>query len=360
MGAPARRQRGASLVEALIAFMVLSLGTLGIAHLQRHVEHGADLARQRSEAVRLAQQDIEQLRAFAAMSAASGVRSYADIAPADTSVDAASGYRSNASYRVERRIAEEPDAALKTATVLVRWTDRTGQPQSVLLQSAVAGMPPALSAALPVQAHEPPMKTVHGRSPRIPASARKLAGGRSVLKPAASGGLAFVLSNATGRVTERCSATADTADPSDCVRFDALLLSGWIRLSLAAPPAADANDKPLPVAVSLVLTGADAAPAPECFTEPRERIVAYHCVIAASGPWSGRSTVVPQGWTLAAEAGAFKVCRYSGDHDGSGAIDRNAEHPEHYSNVDVSLMQQNFLLVRGDQACPANTVQHQP
>ena len=66
-----------------------------------------------------------------------------------------------------------------------------------------------------------------------------------------------------------------------------------------------------------------------------------------------------------------KVCRYSADQDGSGAVDSNAEHPNEYKDVDRSLMQQNFLIVRGDQSCPVatkgdtvfadlSTVQHQP
>lgn len=359
-----QRQGGTSLIEALLAFLVLSLGMLGAARLQRHVEHGADLARQRSEAVRLAQHDIEQLRAFTTVGAASAVRSYSGIAAADAEVGAATGHHST-SYRLERRIDEPPVGTLKTASVSVQWADRTGELQSVLLQSAIAGTPPALSAVLPVHAGAPPVRSVHGRSPRIPATARELGDGRSLLKPSATGTLAFVLSNTTGKITARCTVGLDEViDAAGCVLIDGLLLSGWIRFSLAAPPDAAGADPPLPLTMSLELSAGAAAAAPECFAEPRAGLVAYHCVIATSSPWSGRSRVVPLGWALGAAAGELRVCRYVADHDGSGAIDRNAEHPEHYSEVDVNLMQQNFLVIRGDQQCPASpatiTAAHQP
>ena len=358
-------QRGTSLIEALLAFLVLSLGMLGAVRLQRHVEHGADLARQRSEAVRLAQQDIEQLRGFTAVAAASGVRSYAAIAPAEVEIGPSAADQGSASYRVERRIAEPSVGLLKTASVNVHWTDRTGQPHRVLLQSAISGTPPALSAVLPVHAGAPPTRSVQGRSPRIPADSRDLGDGRSLFRPTAASTLAFVLSNTTGQVIARCTAGAgEFVDAAGCVAVEGLLLSGWIRFSLAAAPDAAGADALLPLAMSLELTPGSAAPEPECFVHPRAGLVAYHCVVATSIPWSGRSRVVPLGWALGTAPGELRVCRYVGDHDGSGAIDRNAEHPEHYSQVDVNLMQQNFLVIHGDRPCPASpaaiTVAHQP
>ena len=59
------RQRGASLIEALLAFLALSLGMLALARVQTGLRAGADIARERSVAVRLAQVDTERSRAFA-------------------------------------------------------------------------------------------------------------------------------------------------------------------------------------------------------------------------------------------------------------------------------------------------------
>jgi hypothetical protein len=63
--------------------------------------------------------------------------------------------------------------------------------------------------------------------------------------------------------------------------------------------------------------------------------------------------VVPTGWSLGGGSGDHRVCRYVADADGSGAIDANIEHPADYVDVAGSLLAQNFLVVRGDQACPA-------
>ena len=49
------------------------------------------------------------------------------------------------------------------------------------------------------------------------------------------------------------------------------------------------------------------------------------------------------------------MCRYSADQDGSGAVDVNVEHPAAYTGVGAALANQNFLVVRGNEACPAGT-----
>ncbi len=86
-----------------------------------------------------------------------------------------------------------------------------------------------------------------------------------------------------------------------------------------------------------------------------DRHVAYRCIVTprGDGRWSGRSLVVPSGWTLGGGSGDHRVCRYVADADGSGTIDANIEHPADYVDVAGSLLAQNFLVVRGDQACPA-------
>jgi Tfp pilus assembly protein PilV len=60
----AGRQDGFTLLEALIALLVTSFGMLAIAAFQGTLPGSSDLAKQRSEAVRLAQLKIEQLRAY--------------------------------------------------------------------------------------------------------------------------------------------------------------------------------------------------------------------------------------------------------------------------------------------------------
>ncbi|HJV63146.1 MAG TPA: hypothetical protein VJ743_19515 [Albitalea sp.] len=419
MCAAQRTQRGTSLVEALVASLVLSLGLIGIARLQMHLRLAADIARQRSEAVHLAREDLETLRSFSTMDATSSGRSYAEVAPAASDIGPASGYSSNTTYRLTRSVAGAH--GYRAVDTAVDWDDRSGQPQRVVLHSAVAAIAPALSGALSARAVAQPLKTVRGRSAFIPSVAKDLGNGTSALRSNEAGSVAFVFDNITGRISARCTevpATTPTRDlvSSDlggCTAASGLLLAGVVRLSLATPPdPARANDTPLPLSVALRLDGPAAATPPECASEAQktvaiataagtqresvpiaatpatfgvaswvdlgERFVAYHCVVTpVEGVWSGRSTVQARGWRIGLAPTEFRVCRYSADQDGSGRIDRNSEHPDAYSDVDRTLMQQNFLIVRGDQACPAapadgardasgavhvdlSTVQHQP
>jgi len=146
---PTRRaQRGTTLFEALIAFLVLSLGMVAIARVQGHLRLDADAARQRSEAVRLAQEDIEALRGFATIdvTAAAGTRAFDAIASASRSVDGGT------TYLITRQIATTGALPAKSATVIVSWTDRSGSAQQMALHSIIAGADPALSGALALAA----------------------------------------------------------------------------------------------------------------------------------------------------------------------------------------------------------------
>jgi len=143
-------QRGTTLFEALIAFLVLSLGMVAIARVQGHLRLDADAARQRSEAVRLAQEDMETLRGFAtidaAAAAAAGTRAFDAIASTSRSVD------TGTAYRIDRQIAATGALHAKAASVTVSWTDRSGSAQQVALHSIIAGTDPALSGALALAA----------------------------------------------------------------------------------------------------------------------------------------------------------------------------------------------------------------
>ena len=141
-------QRGTTLFEALVAFLVLSLGMVAIARVQGHLRLDADAARQRSEAVRLAQEDMETLRGFATIDAAAavGTRAFDAIASTSRSVD------SGTAYRIDRQIAATGALHAKAASVTVSWTDRSGSAQQVALHSIIAGTDPALSGALALAA----------------------------------------------------------------------------------------------------------------------------------------------------------------------------------------------------------------
>lgn len=370
----ARRQHGTTLIEALIALLVLSLGMFAVARMQTQLRLNSDLARQRSEAVRLAQQDLERLRAFSVIAATGGARAFADIVNATTVVDASTGYASNTRYTVARSVSEAAAPNAKNASVVVGWADRAGADQQVELNSLISGGNPAYTGALSVVSATSSMSGVKARSVLIPLTAKNLGNGSSGFKPVSGGTVALVMSNTTGLVTARCTgvsaalATQDlsVADLGACDSLSGQLLSGVVRFTSAVPPiAGQANEVPPALAVALALSGGSYPAPPYCASEAvvvasptADQHVAYHCVVyplAVGGTWSGRTTLAPAGWTIGTGPDDRRVCRFSADLDGSGAVDANAEHPAGYSNVVGPLAHQNFLVIKGSEACPSGT-----
>jgi Tfp pilus assembly protein PilV len=425
---PARQQRGTSLVEALIAFVVLSLGILALSRGQGLLRLHADTARQRTEAVQFAQHDLESLRAYATLDVLPGVPSYAAVASGVERRDATEASVANASYRLERSIGSAAFARAKTATVEVQWSDRHGQAQQIVLDTIIAAADPAHGAALGLEPRRHRLSGALGRSALIPLSARDLGDGTSAFRPVDAGELVLVFDNASGQVSQRCRGVAaaltpmSRADMIGCTSYRGYQLSGVIRFDTGSVGPNDAAargddaagdntprfDAPRPLTVELQLE--DRAASASCSSEARNTVayeldgesrivavpigaepqalgaetwrdlgephIAYFCVVTprADGRWSGRSVLQPIGWTIGNAAGDYRVCRHVADLDGSGAIDRNIEHPDIYVDVDGPLPQQNFLVVDAARSCPGavpaagigavdadrGTLQHQP
>jgi Tfp pilus assembly protein PilV len=137
-GTPAR-QRGVSLLEALLAFLALSLGMLALSRLQADLRASADAARERSGAARLAQVDIEALRAFTDIASWNAIAdTTADVTPAG----------SGTAYTLQRVVQTRAEPALKEVQVTLHWVDRRGVAQQWQLATLIAGHDPALSGAL--------------------------------------------------------------------------------------------------------------------------------------------------------------------------------------------------------------------
>ncbi len=134
-----RRQRGFTLVEALLAFVALCIGALALLRLQPELRRHAEFARQRSEAVRLAQQDIEGLRGFATLSGFGAIADHAATLEPD-------GFGSPR-YALRRHVDATSWPGTKGIEVVVSWQDRHGETQQVALATLIAAADPALAAA---------------------------------------------------------------------------------------------------------------------------------------------------------------------------------------------------------------------
>jgi Tfp pilus assembly protein PilV len=387
-------RHGLALVELLVAVALLGLGTGSLLRLHLDLRRSTDLSRQRSEAVRHAAADLEQLRWR-------GTAAIADTGPAP--IEAAS---SPTRYTLQRRVHTDAAGRLRSVATTVRWEDRHTVGHAVTLGTALTAIDPALGAATLLNRSTAPASpgatrtAAPERSLRIPVASRDLGDGRHAFKPRPDEALVWLFDSRSGEVIGRCdSATGVAAEALDasslgtCKALSGLLLSGHIRFSTERDSVTSADaEQPTSPAMSTALrltltTTGHPDPAWECAQDgpigvppgtTQKTSIAYHCVVqpvpAASGGtarWSGRLDLVPQGWLLVGatggNSGRFRICRYSADHDGNGRID-NPEHPASYSVVTTGLGNQNFLVVRAAARCPVDatppvddsTVAHQP
>ena len=422
MTAPSRqarpRQRGITLVEALVALAVMAFGIMGVIGVQSTLRSTGDLSKQRAEAVRIAQASVEAARGFSVIDpplVPDGSIDYQGIATLDA--DDVTGLSTNTTFSLSRTVTDlftAPDARrAKAMTTSVTWPDRAGATQTVVLRTLVAAVPPGVAGALAAPARNPVSNGSRGRHPVIPTSAVDQAGeGTSSFTPPDSGGVRWIFNNGTGFITAICTGV----DPASCTPVTARLLSGLIRFATGAdqPTPGQAEVPPSEaeqVSVSVSQTLPTPAATVECYESLSGAYVAYFCalpVTSDSNPrWSGRSIV--GGIDLAtglADAGAdrFRVCRYTpvrSCHPAVGStiwgqpnttssctepnpqtdpptparLMRNDDHPLDYLNVTSGLTNQNFLVIRaGDGTaaftCPAddtgtefingNTWHHQP
>lgn len=368
---------GLALVELLVAVALLGLGTASLLQLHLELRRTTDLSRQRSEAVRHAAQDLEQLR----------WRGPADMtATGPAPIDAATP----TGYTLQRSVRADAAGRLRTVATTVRWQDRQALDHAVTLGTALTALDPALGAATLLNRRLPPGSPgplgpgLPERSLRIPATAHDLGDGRHAFKPRTDEALVWLFDSRSGDVTGRCdsavgvpAAALDAASLGNCRALGGLLLGGHIRFATDSDTLTSADaERPTSLAMgtglrlTLTTTG-HPSPAWECAQDGPTGVppgitvrtsIAYHCVVQPVPPvsggaprWSGRLDLVPQDWLLVSvtggNTGRFRICRYSADHDGNGRID-NIEHPASYSVVTTALGNQNFLVIRAAARCP--------
>lgn len=383
-------QRGASLIEALVALGVMAFGMMAVLGLQTTLRGNADVARQRAEAVRIAQESIEDWRAFGAIETTVGIVDYAEIV-SDGPTDIAGV---NATYSRLRTVTASGSPPLKRLVVTVSWRDRTDEQQTVTLRTAISAVPHELAGSLAIPPHGGPTRLPRGRHPGIPLPAKSFEDAdpgnpHSVFKPPQPGGgtVAWVFDNRSGLITGVCSVIAGSttdslvaADVAACsANTTAQVLSGFVRFASTAvqPNAAEAEvptADALNLDIVLALTSAGhPVPASACFDDaPADaasavgrKAVAYYCAIYANAAqnWSGRSRVRPLGfgagpaWNIAPSgAGNFKVCRYTPLTADTGPA--NSSHPLDYTTTGSvaggALIHQNFLVISAAHDCPSD------
>lgn len=422
---PARhRSLGVSLIEALVALAVMGFGMLGVMAMQSSMRQNSDIAKQRTEATRLAQAAIESRRTFTAMATTAGQAAWADLA-SQAPEDIAG---TNATYTRTVTILDLGSGRSKNMIVDVQWVDRSGAPQSVRLASSITGSVPELAATIGIPAWGGTLvRRPSGRHPAIPAAAVDQRDGTSNFSPPGAAGLYWVFNNATANIDKICSM------PGVCSTVYMRLLAGYVLFSTGAtqPSAVMAEaptgaSVPLDVFVNYTTARTVVPPAPPlppfgtttppCYKDVQATYIAYFCAVTvdpiSGSMWTGQAYLDISPLPLAssaadASATRYRVCRYtpvrgcqpvvpsvSDPASGDGtwiyaatspgsptpsctdpdpmAIPAtpkrklsNAEHPLNYVNVTESLVNQNFLLIRAGNGadpfhCPDDVIPSAP
>lgn len=405
--------RGVSLVEAMVALAIMAFGMLAVVGVQGTLRLNADIAKQRSEATRIGQEMLETQRAFTVIDSAAGQRAWSDIGTsAETEV---TGLTTNTVYRVGRSVLTYANPPAKALAVTVRWDDRTGQPQQVMLSSAIAAAAPALSGTLGVRpgtASVAPLRRPYRRHPSIPVQARDF-GTSSAWVPPYRASIALVFNNVSGLITGICNfalieSSNETIAPADIQSCSnntaAQLITGYVRFNrtttgpdLLAADVENPIGPALRVVMQINLTSTGHTGTPFCADDADPystadgamQYASYFCVVYsnAAARWSGRIDVeplttynagVPLIWEISDSPSGggierFRVCRYTPATSDAQAIPNQA-HPRNYTDVNGNLTNQNFVVVSSSKTCPvdvpanpaagdlvnSNTLQHQP
>jgi len=404
-GGARRAALGISLIEALVALAVMAFGLLGVVGMQSTLRFNADVSRQRGEAVRLAQEEIERWRNYSvlrASDAASGQLAFESIVstgPVTLSLD-------DANTTFTRTTTVVPEAAggplVREVNVLVSWQDRRGAPQEVLLSTQVGYVPPELRALVALRGDRGPLAQPGGRNPLIPRGAVPIEGGRSRFDPPGGAGVGWIFSNDTGLIVAICPPLPAT--PDLCTATTRQLVAG--SFAFARPTLREGSGPPVPVAPAASDAELPLSVLPEdvgigmqvlrqfplpvatesCFTSAStdRRRFTYYCAVLADEPsrsWRGvleplitvagtdrkASDVYPNDPTSGPPASSnaaptdanpanYRVCRYTSTDrnvytplpitSASARLSHNTSHPYRYFTADQPYVDRNFLVIQ--------------
>lgn len=165
MAIPIHKQKGFSLLEALIAMVVISTGLLGVAGFQGALFKNKTESKQQNEAISAAQQKIERFRGFGSLA---DFDQFTCAVPTDcqeTITGTTTTYTRSWTYAPNASSASTP---FKTVTVHVQWTTPRGESRSVSLNTLIARRDPTLSGLIAASGVGAPPSTGGGTSPPPP------------------------------------------------------------------------------------------------------------------------------------------------------------------------------------------------
>ena len=215
---PRSNARGFTILEALIALLVLSFGMLAIAGFQTTLSRSADLAKQRTEAMRLAQQKMETLRAYGQVATDPTLPpahrfNYTDDVVSSTVLPYTGPeiVSSNATFSRTWTVTPNLADTERWINVVVAWNDRAGQAQTVQLLSVISKFDPQSVGTLATGAGTSNVRRPKNRNINIPYPAVTLSGGTQSAFIPPPGNVAYVFDNTTGNIVQSCTGLVATS-----------------------------------------------------------------------------------------------------------------------------------------------------
>jgi prepilin-type N-terminal cleavage/methylation domain-containing protein len=370
-------QAGFTLIEALIALVVMAFGMLALSGMQLSLSRNADVAKQRTEAMRLAQRKIDEYRAFTSIAPGAGHTIVWNSLPAS----AVETVTTNAAFSVTTTLGGVIADAMRTVNVTVAWADRTSTTnnQQISISSVISKSDPIdigyVSNPLPLNT---PLKRPKNRNINIPIPALDLGGGQSSTQ--FSPDYVIVYSNVTAGVVKICdpvTATSTATVPEinaaiagtsgSCVDVTGYIVAGYVgrsTSSVAWPTGLNVagltRDQPFAgQAIRCLYSDATDQNTGSVITA-NNGYKYYLCVVPVSDPFLWSGTMRLGGVSTSTN---YLVCRYQyGAQAGLTANERNVQP---YNQVNLSMDEQNYKvvtssnsgatsLVGSTSACPAD------
>ena len=374
-----RGQLGFTIIESLISLVIMGFGILSLAGMHAALSRNSDDAKQRTEAVRLAQEKIESFRSYTGI--ASTVIGQGTTLTTALNWDALAGstdiITTNAAYTRTWALGDSSGDTMRGLTVGVAWTDRAGQIQRVSLSSLLSKTNPAdsgfLGFPLPLNTN---LKRPKDRNLDIPIPAINLGNGESAVKFGAAG--QYVLfGNISGDVVKICTPSLVGAPTSaeviaaltsanlgtrNCTPVNGYIVAGYVgRVSSSAVP--NTVFDALSIDHSDIDRNAAGNTGISCqfgdaINQNTNATIAdfkyYLCVIplvaptpalTVNGPYNWSDTVRIAGPSAWRSSGSkYYVCRYEYTVTNS-LTDVNQRNVQPYVQVNKSIDQQNYLVL---------------
>jgi Tfp pilus assembly protein PilV len=380
MNANKRRQVGFTIIEALISLVIMGFGILSLAGMQTSLSRNTDVAKQRSEAVRLAQEKIEIFRSYTGIDATVVDQGITSTTALNWNVldGGTDTITTNAAYTRTWTLGGVSDDPMRGLTVGVAWTDRAGEAQTVSLSTVLSKTDPAdsgfLGFPLPLNTN---LKRPKNRNLDIPLPAIDLGNGESAVKFGTLG--QYVLfGNISGDVVKICTPTLNdtptdaeitaaltSADTSinNCTQITGYIVAGYVaRDSSVSNTDWNAIESGLGIDTSDITRNAEGNTGITCqfgnaVNQSTGAIIAnykyYLCVVPLAAPNSPPSTNGPYNWSGTihiagpsawhTSGNKYYVCRYQYAATNS-LTDVNQQNVQPYVEVNKSIDQQNYLV----------------